>query len=224
MFESLSLSDLPQRCSDVLRKASSTRPAVCVVEENGVRAVLKDFSANRFIYRNTVGRFLVWRERKAYKRLKALKGVPTFYRDIDGLALIVEEIRGRSMENLEKEIHLSEDFFKLLRVLVKEVHERGLAHCDLKRASNVLLGDDGKPYIVDWSSSISQRECRVFPLRAIYGRFLLDDFNAIIKLQLRHCPESISPEEKKRYHQRGRFEKLVRAIRDRARDLLQKIA
>ena len=107
---------------------------------------------------------------------------------------------------------------------MESVHRRGLAHCDLKRAPNILLGHDGKPHIVDWSSSISKREFRSFPLNMIYKRFLLDDLNAIIKTQLRHCPESVSPEEKRRYYQRTRGERLIRAIRDRLRDLLQRIA
>ncbi|MBW1998663.1 MAG: hypothetical protein JRJ29_11940 [Deltaproteobacteria bacterium] len=195
-----------------------------MVEENGVRAVVKDFSSNGLLYRNTVGRFLIWREAKAYRRLKGLEGVPRFFRVMDGLALVVEEIPGRSMEDLEKDTTLPEEFFQSLKALVKAVHDRGLAHCDLKRAPNVILGEDSSPYIIDWSSAISWREFRFFPLNLIYRRFLQDDLNAIIKLQLRHCPESISSGELRRYHHRGKIERLVRRIRDEARDLLQKIA
>jgi RIO-like serine/threonine protein kinase len=224
LFASLKLSDLPQRKVAVLREPSSTRPTLWVVEEDGVRAVIKDYRSNRFIYRNTIGRFLVWRENKAYRRLRGLKGIPTFYRVIDGLALVVEEISGRSLEGVEKETRLSGEFFTALRDLVESVHKRGLAHCDLKRAPNVLIGHDGRPYIVDWSASISQRELRFFPLKLIYQRFVLDDLNGIIKIQLRHHHESISPEEKSRYYQRNRAEKFVRVIRDIIRDFLQRIA
>lgn len=222
-FDSLKLSDLPRRQCGVVRKPSSTRPTLWVVEENGVRAVVKDYSTNKFFYRNTVGRFLIWRESKAYRRLRDLKGVPTFYGVIDGLALIIEEIPGKSIEGLEKEEKLSEAFFEELRGLVERFHSCGLAHCDLKRAPNILLGHDGKPYIVDWSASISKRQFRIFPLNLIYERFLLDDFNAIIKIQLRHSPDSVSTEEKRRYYHRGKGEKLIRAIRDRLRELLQKL-
>ena len=104
MFDELKLSDLPKRQCGIVRTPSSTRPAIRVVEENGVRAVVKDYSANRFVFRNIVGRFLVWRESKAFRKLKGLKGVPTLYRVIDGLALVIEEIPGRSLENLEKEM------------------------------------------------------------------------------------------------------------------------
>jgi RIO-like serine/threonine protein kinase len=224
MFESLQLSDLPEQSIEILRSRSSTRPAIWVVEEKGCKAVVKDYSVNGFFYRNVIGRFLVWRENKAYRRLKGLKGVPALYRVVDGLALVLERIPGRNVEGLEEERRLSSDFFEDLKALVEHVHRRGLAHCDLKRAANIFLGDDGKAYILDWSAAISEREFRFFPANRIYRRFLLDDFNAVIKAELRHCPDKISPEEKQRYERRGKGETLLRAFRDKLRGLLQRIA
>ncbi|MFH1350070.1 MAG: RIO1 family regulatory kinase/ATPase [Pseudomonadota bacterium] len=222
-FDSLKLHELPQRQCGILRKPSGTRPALWVIEENGIKAVVKDYSPNGYIYRNIIGRFLIWRESKAYRRLRGLKGVPAFYRTIDGLALVVEKIPGRSVEGLEKERRLSESFFKELRRIVLNVHKRGLAHCDLKRAPNILMENGGKPYIVDWSASILEREFRFFPLSLIYRRFLLDDLHGIIKLQLRHSPESISLEERRSFFYRSKPERFIRSIRDRMRDLLQRI-
>jgi len=224
MFESLKLSDLPKRQRGVMRKPSSTRPTLWIVEEGGRRAVVKDYSTNRFFYRNTIGRFLVWRESKAYRMLGDVQGVPTFYRVIDGLAIVIEEIPGQNMEAFQNDERLPEGFFRELEALVKDIHSHGLAHGDLKRAPNTLLGDDGKPYIVDWSSSIFEREFRFYPLNRIYRRLIMDDFDAITKIQLRLCPESVSPEEKSRYYHRSETEKFVRFIRDKARDLLQRIA
>ena len=224
MFESLNLSNLSEKESGLLRGPSNTRPALRIVEEEGTRAVIKDYSSNGFIFRNFIGRFLVWREKKAYRSLKGIRGVPRLYGVIGGLALIMEEVDGKSVEGMEKEKRLSEAFFEDLKALIDHVHRRGLAHCDLKRAPNTLLGNDGQPYIVDWSAAISKGECRFFPLNLIYGRFIQDDLNAIVKLQLKHCPESVSPEEKRRYYHRGSLERLVRAVRDRSRKLLQKIA
>ncbi|NNG07265.1 MAG: hypothetical protein HKM90_05975 [Desulfobacteraceae bacterium] len=224
MFDSLKISDLPRQNLGILREPSSTRPTLWFVEENGVRAVVKDYSSNRFWYRNTIGRFLLWRESKAYRRLKGLRGVPTCYRVIDGLALVTEEIGGRNIEGLENEGRLSEEFFDSLQELVKNVHTRGLAHCDLKRAPNILLGPDEKPYIVDWSASISEREFRFFPLNRVYQRFLQDDLNAITKMRLRHCPDSVTPDDERRYYHRSSTENIIRSIRDKLRTLLQKIA
>ena len=224
MFDSITISDISRYRRKVLREPSSTRPALYVIQENDVRAVVKDFSPNGSLYRNIVGRFLVWRESKAYRRLTGLKGIPRYFRSIDGIALILEEIPGKNIEDVEKEEMLPKEFFEELRSLVKRIHERGLAHCDLKRAPNILLGHDGQPYIVDWSASIFKTEFRFFPLNLLYRRFLLDDFNAITKIQLRHCPENVTPEEKRHYDHRSILEKLIRSVRNKARALLQKIA
>jgi serine/threonine protein kinase len=224
MFESIKTSNITRYQRKVLREPSSTRPALYVIQEDNVRAVVKDFSPNGRLYRNIVGRFLVWRERKAYRRLTDLDGVPGFFRSIDGIALILEEIQGQNIEDLEKKKRLHKEFFEELRRLVERIHERGLAHCDLKRAPNILVGYDGKPYIVDWSASIFKTEFKFFPLNLLYKRFLLDDFNAITKIKLRHCPENVTPEEKRHYDHRSRPEKLIRSIRNKARAFLQKIA
>ena len=223
MFDSINISGFPENQSCILRPPSSTRPTIWSAEENGVHAVVKDFRANGFFFRNVVGRFLVWRESKAYKKLKGIKGIPALYKEIDGLVLVVEEIPGRNLENLEKELRLPESFFDALKDLVDRFHKRGLAHCDLKRAPNVLLGHDGCPYLVDWSAAISASEFRLPLLNFVYQRFLLDDYMAIIKLKLRHIPEAVTLYEQKCYNHRSGAEKLIRSIRDWLRDILQKI-
>jgi serine/threonine protein kinase len=222
MFDDLKLSDLITKNSGMLRASSSTRPAIWIVEENGVRAVAKDFSRNKFFFRNTVGRFLIWRERKAYRKLRGITGVPLLYRVIHGLALVTEEIPGRNLENLEKEIKIPDSFFEAMKELVTRIHDRGLAHCDLKRAPNTILGDNGLPYIIDWAASISEKEFSIPPLSLIYRRFKLDDHMAITKLKLRHSPETISPEGLAHYNYRSWGERLIRAIRDWLREVLQK--
>ncbi len=223
MFDSLKLSDLPKRQCAVLRKSSSTRPAVWRIEENGVWAIVKDFSSNRFFFRNTAGRFLVRREVKAYRKLENLKGVPSLYRVIDGLALVIEEIPGIDLGLAKRGTKLPENFFDALNELVNHYHERGLAHCDLKRAGNILLGHDGRPYIVDWAAVIFKSEFRFFPLNYIYKRMILDDYNAVTKRKLYYRPDLVSANEKVRYDHRSWTEKGLRALRDRLRKLLQKV-
>jgi serine/threonine protein kinase len=223
MFESLRLSDLPKRSHGILRGPSCTKPTIWLVKEAGARAVVKDYSTGKPLYRNIIGRFLVWRESKAYKRLRGLRGIPTFYRVIDGLALVIEEIPGRSLKKHEKELKLPKAFFDVLKDIVDNFHRRGLAHCDLKHIPNVLLGSDGLPYVVDWNASISEKEFRFFPLNLIFRRFLLDDYMAIIKLKLQYIPKTVTPKEKRRYHHRCPVEKAVRAIKDRLRKISKKI-
>ena len=206
----------------VLRKPTSTRPAILLLEENGKRAIMKDFSKNRFLYRNVVGRFLVWREGKAYRKLEGIQGVPALYRIIDGTALVIEAIPGNDMESLEKMKGPPESFFDALSQLISLCHERGVAHCDLKRAPNTILGNDGRPYIVDWAASILREEFRIPPMNLIHRRFMRDDHMAVVKLKLRHRPETVTQEEKDRYYYRSRGEMIIRAVRDKLRELLQR--
>jgi RIO-like serine/threonine protein kinase len=196
---------------------------IWVVEGKGVRAVVKDFSSTKFFYRNIIGRFLIWRERRAYETLKGLKGIPAYYGVIDGLALALEEIPSRPLKKHNKNIKLSDTFFGDLKNIVDSFHRRGLAHCDLKNGANVLVGHDGRPYIVDWSASISEREFKFFPLNRIYLRFVLDDYFAVIKLKMRYASETLTLKEKRQYAQRSRMERGVRVIRDRLRNVLKKI-
>ncbi len=224
MFDSLKLSDLPKEQSYVLRKPSTTRPTIWVVEENGLRAVVKDYSTNKFVFRNTVGRFLVWREGKAYKKLKGLRGVPNIYRVIDGLALAIEQVPGRDLKKVTREMQIPDMFLGALKDLVNDMHRRGIAHCDLKKATNILMGKDGLPYIIDWGASISEKEFRFPPFNLIYRRFVLDDQMAVIKLKLRYTPRAVTPAENKRYKSRDKAEKHIRIIRDRLRSILQKLA
>jgi serine/threonine protein kinase len=185
---------------------------------------VKDYRCNGFFFRNTVGRFLVWREALALMRLHGVPGVPRLRCRVRGPALVMDAVSGRPVEGLERQAPLPRSFFEDLYTLVEAVHARGVAHCDLKRAPNILLGDDGAPHIVDWSSSISKAEFRPFPLSLVYRRFVLDDLNALIKLRLKHRPSDIPTGELELYNRRGPLERLARRLRDRARDVLKRLA
>jgi serine/threonine protein kinase len=224
MFESLKQSDLTEKQRSVLRKSSSTRPVLRVIEEGGERAVVKDFSVNGFLFRNIAGRFLVWREKRAYRKLKGVKGIPAFYGVIKGPALVMEEVPGKDLHLVHQTTGITHQFYSDLYLLIEAIHNAGLAHCDLKRAPNIIAGEDGSPYIVDWSASISKSEFGFFPLSLIFNRFVRDDLDAIIKLKLKYNPEMVSPEEKANYMNRGLFERVIRDIRDKSRRLLKKIA
>ena len=166
MFENIKLADIPKKQCGILRMQTNTSPIVWRIKERGVNAIVKDFSYNNFWFRNIIGRFLVWREKKAYKLLEGISGVPAFFGSIGGCALILEEIQGVPIDTLEILKTLDENYFRELRELTDKFHERGIAHCDLKRAPNIILGNDGKPYIIDWAASISKSEFRFFPFES----------------------------------------------------------
>ncbi len=223
MFESLTLSNLPEKQCGILREMSGTRPRIWLLQENGVNAIVKDFSSNRRLYRNTVGRFLIWREAKAYRKIQHIQGVPSLYRVIDGLAMVTEYIPGKDLGQIKKGAIFPDNFFDRLKNLVDRIHAAGVAHCDLKRKANVILGDDNLPYIIDWGASIFSNEFRLPLMNLIYRRFIVDDYMAIIKIKLHYVPNQVTERERLRYFRRSPVERAIRHIRDILRNTLQKI-
>ena len=209
---------------DMVRAHSSTSPVVWRFDEAGKTYILKDFSRNRFLYRNIIGRFLLWREYRALSAFAGISGVPKIIEFIKGRAIITEEIKGKSLKNLDQEKKLPESFFEELKNLIDIIHDNGVAHCDLKSFGNIIEGEDGKPYIIDWGAAIQKKEFFIPPLNLIYERFLLDDYMAIIKIKLDHIPEKVTEEELLVYNNRSSAEKIIRKIRDRLRFLLKKVA
>jgi RIO-like serine/threonine protein kinase len=224
MFENLTLGARDTRQCGILRKSSGTRPALWLLEEHNIKAVVKDFSANGFLFRNVAGRFLLWREKKALTKLKGLTNVPSLYKVVDHSALVMEAVEGKTVGRLPAGTALPENFFLELRALVLAVHNLGIAHCDLKTSTNVLIDIDGHPHIVDWAASISQSEFRWGILQLIYRRFLRDDLMGVIKLQLRHDPDNVTPEDRERCLHRNMVERVVRKVRNGLRNTLKKVA
>ena len=224
MFENLTLVTLDSRRCGMLRKSTSTRPALWLIEENNTKAVVKDFSANGFLFKNVAGRFLVWREKKALIKLHSVKNIPSLYKVINHSALVMEAIEGKTVGRLAAGTALPKDFFPELRALVKTIHKLGIAHCDLKTSTNVLIDLEGHPHIIDWAASISRSEFKWGPLNLIYRRFQRDDMMGVIKLQLRHDPDNVTPEDRERCLHRNMAEKLVRKLRNGLRKILKKVA
>ena len=224
MFQLLTIKNLPEKQIGILRQPTNTRPIIRLVEDRGIQGVVKDFSANGFIYRNLIGRFLLWREIYIYQRLKGIKGVPAFYRKISGLAFVVSKVPGSNLEHLSKGESLNLDFFQKLIRLIQKCHRRGVAHCDLKRSSNILIDAYGNPHLIDWAAAILKREFFLYPFCNIYEKFIDDDFKAVIKLKMRYCPQAITDEERRNYPHRVFGERTIRAVRDAGRRWLQKIA
>jgi RIO-like serine/threonine protein kinase len=51
---------------------------------------------------------------------------------------------------LHRRMKVSDDFFPLLMELLAGIHARGVAYVDLEKPENILVGDDGRPYLIDF--------------------------------------------------------------------------
>lgn len=103
-----------------------------------------------------LGRLLARREAYHFQRLADIPLVPRLFGTVyaDGVALpntvAHAFVAGHPLRADEK---VDADFCDALIALFDEVHRRGMAYVDLHKRENVLVGDDGKPYLIDFQVS-----------------------------------------------------------------------
>ena len=108
-----------------------------------------------------VARLLLGRERRALAALRGLEGVPQLLEDEEAAA--AASLDGRvpprgavvvrqwlAGEALHRASRLNEDFFDHLDELVEAVHLRGVCHNDLHKEQNIVVGEDGFPWLIDF--------------------------------------------------------------------------
>jgi RIO-like serine/threonine protein kinase len=134
------------RNPDVLRVERRDRPAL----------VVKDFAPRAWWVRATLGRWIARREARAYQALAGHPAVPAFRGWIDPLAFALEYRPGRRMSRKLRG-SLPPDFLARLEEALAEMHRLGVAHLDLRHRSNVLVGPDGTPILIDFGSAICLR-------------------------------------------------------------------
>lgn len=146
--------ELPALTARVLNRGRLGNPDVLLVESGGRSLVVKDFAKRPAWLRATWGRFVTGREARAWRALAGHPSVPRFLGRIDAVALAVEYRPG---ERLSRRRPVPEGFLAALEAALDEMHRRGVAHLDLSHRSNVLVGADGRPVLIDFGSAVVMR-------------------------------------------------------------------
>lgn len=97
-----------------------------------------------------IGRILTDHESRLYQLAQGIPGVPEFTGRFGATGLAHAYIEGRP---LAKGDVPPDDFFPRLAALLEALHEREAAYVDLEKRENVLLGEDGRPYLIDFQIS-----------------------------------------------------------------------
>jgi serine/threonine protein kinase len=177
------------------RTAGGTRPDLRVVETEDGRIVVKDFWRSDLPFRLIVGPILIRREYGALRKLAGVSGVPRLVARIDRYALAVEHVPGVSLDRTLPNA-LTDEFYAELRRVVDGIHSRGVAHCDLRSRGNVMLGEDGRPCVVDFAACVFLgRGLNPF-FKWLFGQFVLADRNAVLRIKQRLSPQLLSDQEK----------------------------
>lgn len=191
----LSRKFIEENTVEYYRTAGGTRPDLRVVQTGEGRIVVKDFKGSDFLFRVIVGPILIRREAGALAKLNGVEGIPPLIGRIDRYALAMAHVSGVSLDQKDVTPPGSE-FYTDLRRVIDDMHGRGVAHCDLRSRGNVMLGDDAKPYVVDFAACVFRgRGINPF-FRWLFGQFVLADRNAVLRIKKRLSPEFLTEEDK----------------------------
>lgn len=105
-----------------------------------------------------LGRWLARREASALRKLAGLPGIPadlgpvTVTGVVQRHAMARVHVAGRPLHSSDR---LTGQFFDELRSMLEVMHARHIAYVDLHKRENVLVGDDGRPWLIDFQVHFS---------------------------------------------------------------------
>ncbi len=174
-----------------LTKGSFGKPDLSQVEVEGRSLMVKDVWGKHFFLRWTLGLWLIGKEWKIYSRLAGIQGIPRPVERIDRSAFAMEFVPGKPIQRREP---VPPSFFRELERVLREVHERGVVHMDLRHKGNILVSEKGDPYLIDFNSSFAFKE-KGFFRRYLFPLLRHVDEGGLLKLKKRIAPALLTPEE-----------------------------
>lgn len=161
----------------------------------GRMVVVKDYR-NRNWFGRFLGRYQIRREKRIYRILENVPGVPPFLGILSRESLAVGHVDGRPIDQFQ-DSHLVEKILAGLRDLLDRVHRKGVVHIDSRRRNNLLVNGEGRVHLIDFAGSLYLRP------GGWIGRWFfpilkeVDEF-AFLKWKQRLAPASLSAREKVR--------------------------
>ena len=164
---------------------------------------IKDFSESPWFLKNTIGRVFVKREAKA---LKSLSDNPSITKNVIFLSkytLAFNFIKGKPLRKLPDR-SIPREYFLKLEENIKKMHRRDIVHLDLRNLGNIILGEDGLPYIIDFQSYISVKYLPKKLKDILKGA----DLTGVYKCWRRKCSEPLDKEREKYFKEFNKIRKV----------------
>jgi RIO-like serine/threonine protein kinase len=188
--------------------ATSNQGTILHFNESGVEFLVKTAMGTGAVRR--ARETTLQREYQAYLRMQGLEGVPRCYGMVDNRYLVLEYVHGSHYR--EAEFDDREAWFASLLRIIRSIHERGVAHGDLKSKSNLLVTREQRPCVIDFGTTVLYKP-GLHPFNNTLFEYLKRlDINAWVKHKYHGRYEDASPEDA-RLLDYSRFESLLRRYR-----------
>lgn len=143
-----------------------------------------------------LGELLTQREVRAYELVQDLPGVPRLIGTIGRHGFLHEYVAGHPLGDDEP---VGAEFLEQLRQLISALHARHMAYVDLDKRENILIGDDGRPYLIDFQIALHLPPIgwrRLPPVRWLLACLQQADRYHFLKHKRRLRPDLLTDEER----------------------------
>ncbi len=126
---------------------------------------------------------------------------------------------------LMREEHVSDEFFSQLSDLLAILHLRDWAYVDLHKRENIIVGNDGKPYLIDFQVSFRLPGWwpgNSWPIRLVLRMLQKTDEYHRLKHFIQCRPDQFTPEEFERARRRPWWISVHRLVAQPLRQLRRK--
>jgi len=209
--------------SEAVALSSGYQGKTLLYSENNHKLVIKVPLGN-FIFR-PVNLALLRHEYQIYQQLQGMQAVPVCYGMANKQFLVIEFIEGHTIREKRPETD-SEYYIKLLSA-IKEMHDRKVAHFDLKRMENLLVDKNNDPKIIDFGVSVLRKGGLHWLNQYLFKLAQQFDFNAWARHKYNKNMENLAQEDRQYYKKTAievaskrikRFykDKILKKLRNRA--------
>jgi len=142
-----------------------------------------------------IGRWLTRREGRMYELMADIEGVPAWLGYDGASALAHAYVEGAPLGRRDA---VNDEFFPRLSAMIDAIHARGAAYVDLEKPENILLGEDGRPHLIDFQISVyySPVSLRRWWLpRKVLSTLQLSDRYHLLKHWRRLRPDQLTAEQ-----------------------------
>jgi hypothetical protein len=180
--------------------------------DRGERVVLKASRAQDFagVPLSWVGRWLRNRELRMYLKLSDVRNVPRVLGTVGKTGFVMQFVHAQPLPAVER---VPDGFFSELRALLGEVHRRGIAYVDMNKRANILVGEDGRPYLVDFQISWDLDELGNHAInRRLLAWLQREDLYHLAKHHARLRPDELTAEQRATEKQQSTLIRLHRLV------------